>query len=89
MQWIRRTRKDDQTVIGQVRVSIAHYRSAPDTTAPVEDALSRGSTLPLCARSEDAEWVTPFTDGHLWVHVSHLHIDGEVDALPVIGFSLS
>jgi hypothetical protein len=89
MQWVRRTRKDVQPLTGQVRVSIAHYRSAPDTAAPVEDALSRGHTLPLFGRSSNAEWVTPFEDGHLWVHVSHLRIDGEVDSLPVIGFSLS
>lgn len=90
MQFIRRKKhSEDETITAHARVQVANYREAPATIAPIIRPITKDERLILRGRSPDAQWVTPASDGHLWVHVSHLAVDGEIEALPVIAYSLS
>lgn len=80
---------DRDALKANASVQVARYRSAPSTTAPIVRAIGKGETLLLRGRSDDAQWVTIGREGDLWVHVSHLDIEGEIKALPVIEYSLS
>lgn len=80
---------DKQALKANATVQVARYRSAPSTTAPIVRAIGKGEMLTLRGRSGDAQWVTIGRDGDLWVHVSHLDVEGEISALPIIEYSLS
>ncbi|MCL4248298.1 MAG: hypothetical protein KJ065_09140 [Anaerolineae bacterium] len=85
----RKKHVEAETITAHARVQVANYREAPATIAPVIRSIAKDELLILRGRSPDAQWVTPAEDGHLWVHVSHLSVDGEIETLPVIAYSLS
>ncbi|MCC6616579.1 MAG: hypothetical protein IT320_24105 [Anaerolineae bacterium] len=90
MQFIRRRKlTEGESVKAHACVHVANYRRAPATIAPIVRPLAKGELLTLRGRSPDAQWVTPVADGHLWVHVSQLDVDGVIEDLPVITYSLS
>ena len=71
-------------VKARVSIKSAPYRDAPDTRSGLVYEISRGQTLTLHGRSHDGAWLTPTTNGQLWLHISHLALEGDVTALPVV-----